>query len=197
MAANIPTKSGKLHIRHVRIISCWVFDNVEPFTRFRIIYGCYREDRPDGDTWKGAVVMWGGLSRENAHFCAHRARKDAQQEQHRNARACSVGTYGNRIHKREPWRGEAKPLFSLDNGGVEVMACVSSSYLTGTIYHYFFSRCLANVKGTRTISHRPRSVTVAIDWSASSRFDLWDIFGLLVAFTNFRRGRVYAYSRKQ
>lgn len=100
-------------------------------------------------------------------------------------------------YKREPRRGEAKPLFSLDNGEVEVMACVCSSYLTGTIYHYFFSRCLANVRGTRTVSHRPQSVTVAIDWSASSRFDLWDNFRLLAAFTNFRHGRVSAYSRKQ
>lgn len=30
-----------------RIIPCWMFDNVESFTRFCIIYGRYLEDRPE------------------------------------------------------------------------------------------------------------------------------------------------------
>lgn len=74
------------------------------------------------------------------------------------------------INENPPmWRDEAKPLLSLDNGGAEVMARVSSSYLIETIYHCFFSRCLANVRGTRTASPscRPWSVTVAIDRPAS------------------------------
>jgi len=55
------------------------------------------------------------------------------------------------------------------------MARVSSPYLVEAIYHYFFSRCLANVRGIRTVSPsicngrdrstRPRS---ALIWLSSS-----------------------------
>lgn len=39
------------------------------FTRFRIIHGRYREDRPEGIRKKEVVVTRGGmLSRENAHL---------------------------------------------------------------------------------------------------------------------------------
>lgn len=80
---------------------------------------------------------------------------------------------GDRIHKRESWtrRGEA----SLDDEGAGVMARVSSAYLVEAICHYFFSRCLANVRGIRTASpsHRPRSVTAAIDRARPRSVLIW------------------------
>lgn len=75
----------------------------------------------------------------------------------------------NEYTNHQTRRGEASPrLFSLDDEGAEVMARVSPSYLAEAIYHCFFSRCLANVRGIRTASpsHRPRSVTAPRDRSA-------------------------------
>lgn len=75
-----------------------------------------------------------------------RGEGDRRRERQRE-RVRSVGTHTVTEYTNEnPRRDEAKPLFSLDNGGVEVTARVSLSYLAGTIYRCFFSRCLANVR---------------------------------------------------
>ncbi|TGZ36182.1 hypothetical protein DBV15_07244 [Temnothorax longispinosus] len=68
-----------------------VFDNVEPHLR--------------NSASSTAVTAKTGLKGYVERSCRDVGRaftKDAQQELARNARACSVGTYGNRIHKRKP-----------------------------------------------------------------------------------------------